>query len=463
MAGLKISDIINQGKKQPVEKDMHPMVTFEKAQKIIYDNLVEASERFISIGYYLKLIRDNRMYESTGFADLWDFAKSTYGIGKSTASRWMAMNDKYSVDGNSPYIQEKYQGYGKSQLQEMLYLTDEQIDLVKENMTVKEIREIRAPEPVKEEVKEEAVATSQQHGAKWYVRRHFGEEQLKKIKSYFEKESGTYERAKMLQKYLSPYGCSGGSYGDYHFVFHGLARGVEFGCHEINEEITLSYHGLAALLEALLTEKYGAIESKPVEEEMTLEDTCDGKCFNCANIACNCSQVPREYCILDDQYPCTSIHIFDQLKKEEPEIYKGCIGCCNSCPQRSVCGYACNRPNLIEKKRKKDLEQTESYPEMESMDAELCVEEAVPEEIVLEDMKEGSVATSQQNWEEMLRQDMNLILKCLRKERNNIEQMIEAGFHSDENMVKECRIMIEALELLYADKVRRWEKCEDEE
>lgn len=74
MAGLKISDIINQGKKQPAEKDMHPMVSFEKAQKIIYDNLVEASERFISTGYYLKLIRDNRMYESAGFADLWDFA-----------------------------------------------------------------------------------------------------------------------------------------------------------------------------------------------------------------------------------------------------------------------------------------------------------------------------------------------------------------------------------------------------
>ena len=55
------------------------------------------------------------------------------------------MNDKFSRDGNSPYLKEEYRDFGKSQLQEMLYLTDEQMEQARPDMTAKEIREIRKP------------------------------------------------------------------------------------------------------------------------------------------------------------------------------------------------------------------------------------------------------------------------------------------------------------------------------
>lgn len=129
------------------------IVNYDSAKNIIRRDLESMSRKFIAIGYYLKLIRDNEMYRQDGFKDIWEFAQDTYGISKSTCSRWMAMNDKFSQGGNSPYLKEEYRDFGKSQLQEMLYLTDEQMEQARPDMTTKEIREIRKPEEPKRELK----------------------------------------------------------------------------------------------------------------------------------------------------------------------------------------------------------------------------------------------------------------------------------------------------------------------
>ena len=89
--------------------------TYDSAKNIIKNDLESMSKKFITIGYYLKYIRDNEMYTQDGFASIWEFAQETYGISKSTCSRWMAMNDKFSRDGNSPYLR-KNCPFGKSQL-----------------------------------------------------------------------------------------------------------------------------------------------------------------------------------------------------------------------------------------------------------------------------------------------------------------------------------------------------------
>ena len=129
------------------------LVSYDSAKSIIRRDLESMSRKFITIGYYLKLIRDNEMYRQDGFRDIWEFAQDAYGISKSTCSRWMAMNDKFSQGGNSPYLKEEYRDFGKSQLQEMLYLTDEQMEQARPDMTAKEIREIRKPEEPKRELK----------------------------------------------------------------------------------------------------------------------------------------------------------------------------------------------------------------------------------------------------------------------------------------------------------------------
>lgn len=121
-------------------------VTLADAEKNIRDGLGNAVKSVIAVGYYLKKIRDNHLYESAGYENIWEYASDRFGFSMSTASRYMARNDRFSRDGNSPELDARYEGFSKSQLQEMLSLDDEQMEQVTPDMTVKEIRQIRKPD-----------------------------------------------------------------------------------------------------------------------------------------------------------------------------------------------------------------------------------------------------------------------------------------------------------------------------
>lgn len=128
-------------------------LTYIEVKEIIQENLATIRSSFISVGYYLKYVRDHKLYLEDGYHSIWEFAEDNYGLRKSTASRWMTINDRFSEYGNSPHLARQYQSFGKSQLQEMLYLTDEQIKLAEPEMTAKEIRAIRKPEESQQEDK----------------------------------------------------------------------------------------------------------------------------------------------------------------------------------------------------------------------------------------------------------------------------------------------------------------------
>lgn len=121
-------------------------LSYNDAKTLLEEKLMNIKRSFISAGYYLKYIRDNELYLEGGYNTIWEFAEDNFGIKRTTASRWMLMNDRFSVDGNTAILAEEYKEFGKSQLQEMLYLEDEQMEQVTPEMTVKEIREIRTPE-----------------------------------------------------------------------------------------------------------------------------------------------------------------------------------------------------------------------------------------------------------------------------------------------------------------------------
>lgn len=121
--------------------------------EIIKSLLMDSIWNFCYAGYYLKQIKDRELYKIAGFNSIGDYAKDNFGFSPSVASRYMDMNTKFSVDGNSIEIREEFKRYNKSQMQEMLYLNDDQIEQVTPEMTVKQIREIRTPEvPEKEKV-----------------------------------------------------------------------------------------------------------------------------------------------------------------------------------------------------------------------------------------------------------------------------------------------------------------------
>ena len=128
--------------------------------------LQETAGNFVHIGYRLKQIRDSGMYD--GCQDIFEFAQKEYGLSKSTVSRFIAINEKFSEGGNSLELRAEFRGIGSSKLSEMLTLPDADCALITERTTVKEIRELKEfnrqelPEDALAEESEEPVATSQQ-------------------------------------------------------------------------------------------------------------------------------------------------------------------------------------------------------------------------------------------------------------------------------------------------------------
>ena len=108
----------------------------------IRQKLAEAAQNFVYIGYRLKQIRDSGMYG--GAADVFEFAQNEYGLGKSTVSRFIAINEKYSKDGNSLELKDEYKGFSSSKLSEMLTLPDKECELITEKTTIKDIRELKS-------------------------------------------------------------------------------------------------------------------------------------------------------------------------------------------------------------------------------------------------------------------------------------------------------------------------------
>ena len=130
------------------ERQCYHDVNLGEAETSIRASLRDAARSVIAVGHYLKVIRDKELYREAGYENVWDYAADTFGFSKSTASRYMARNDKFSVGGNSPVLAEKFREYSKAQLQEMLSLDAEQMDSVTPDMTVREIRELRRPKEI---------------------------------------------------------------------------------------------------------------------------------------------------------------------------------------------------------------------------------------------------------------------------------------------------------------------------
>lgn len=103
--------------------------------------LAETAGNFVYIGYRLKQIRDSGMYD--GATDIFEFAQKEYGLGKSTVSRFIAINEKYSEGGNSLELKEEFKAFSSSKLSEMLTLPDSEIELITEKTTIREIRELK--------------------------------------------------------------------------------------------------------------------------------------------------------------------------------------------------------------------------------------------------------------------------------------------------------------------------------
>ena len=97
-------------------------VPYADIKNIIRDRVTAMAREYIGIGFFLRKVRDNEMYLEDGYKDIHDFAMNEFGMSKSTVNHCIRINEQFSIDGNSPGIDERYKDFSKSQLQEMLYI-----------------------------------------------------------------------------------------------------------------------------------------------------------------------------------------------------------------------------------------------------------------------------------------------------------------------------------------------------
>lgn len=117
--------------------------TFNEWQQELDTELVKSAESFVKIGYLLKVARDTDILANTGYANVVEFAKARYGLDKTQVSRFIHINDRFSEDGNSAELQDRYKGMGYAKLTIMLQLPDEINEEISADFSKSEIEDIK--------------------------------------------------------------------------------------------------------------------------------------------------------------------------------------------------------------------------------------------------------------------------------------------------------------------------------
>lgn len=105
--------------------------------------LIGVKQSFVRIGYVLRQIDDQKLYEKDGYKSVAEFAKAEYGLEASTTSRFMSINREYSIDGYSEQLRPEYAELGRSQLEEMLKLPDTDRQMIQPETSREDIRDLK--------------------------------------------------------------------------------------------------------------------------------------------------------------------------------------------------------------------------------------------------------------------------------------------------------------------------------
>ncbi len=109
----------------------------------IRQKLQSTVDNFVFLGYRMKQIRDTEAYKQDGCDSITEWAKQEYGLSKSDVSRFIAINDRFSKDGDSLELREEFRGLGSSKLSEMLSLPESDYTMITEKTSITDIREIK--------------------------------------------------------------------------------------------------------------------------------------------------------------------------------------------------------------------------------------------------------------------------------------------------------------------------------
>ena len=119
------------------------LTDWQNMKKEIERDLLNVKMAFVRIGYNLRQIEEQELYRQDGYNSIAEFAKAEYNLSASTVSRFMAINRRFSLNGNSQLLDARFTQYSSSALQEMLTLPDDDLDLITPETKRETIRDIK--------------------------------------------------------------------------------------------------------------------------------------------------------------------------------------------------------------------------------------------------------------------------------------------------------------------------------
>lgn len=115
---------------------------YQKLDREIKRSMKRTAAEVVRLGYFLRRMHDERLY-LVHYSDFDSYVREELHIDYSKANRFMNINKKYSFNGNSMSIDEKYEEYSQSLLEEMLNMPEELEEKVTSDMSTRQVREIK--------------------------------------------------------------------------------------------------------------------------------------------------------------------------------------------------------------------------------------------------------------------------------------------------------------------------------
>lgn len=137
--------------------------------KYMLSDVNDIRHSYIRLGFHLNEFDRMNYYKDFGYSSLFDFCDVNLGLDKSAVSRCISVFKAFAKENNTinhaktMFLDDRYEKYSYSQLCEMVSMTDKQRVMVKPEMTIKQIRELKKKNVSWSEENVSPVATSQQN------------------------------------------------------------------------------------------------------------------------------------------------------------------------------------------------------------------------------------------------------------------------------------------------------------
>lgn len=132
-------------------EELRTIYTYNEYKNALRQELNSAAVSFVRIGYLLKQARDTDILAESEYGSMEEFAKMEFQLDKSQVSRFININDRFSINGNSEYLEDRYKNFGVAKLGIMLTLSNEVIEHLSPELSKQQISQIQ--KEVKEEEK----------------------------------------------------------------------------------------------------------------------------------------------------------------------------------------------------------------------------------------------------------------------------------------------------------------------